>query len=120
MKRHLAITMALIVATFTLLILCFPWHNYPTGGISYNLWTSSKDPWNINWAYPDNSGRVLHWNRTEYGIYWNYLVIDNGIGHPAWYARLDLRVLIIDILIAAFVGAATFIILNTSRTRRCS
>jgi hypothetical protein len=120
MKRRFAATAALLITALTLLILCFPWQRHPTGGISDNLWTSSKDPWNINWANPDNSGRVLLWDRSEYGIHWHYLVIDKGIGHPAWYARLDLRVLIINIMIAVFIGAITFIILNTGRTRRCS
>ncbi|HVE16431.1 MAG TPA: hypothetical protein VNB29_06830 [Chthoniobacterales bacterium] len=105
-------------AIVTFLVFFLPWHNYRTAGISYNLWTSSTDPWNLNWGRADHSDRVLLWERSEFGPVFNYLVIDRGVGHPAWYARLDLRVLILDLIAASFLSVVIFIIALKIASRR--
>jgi hypothetical protein len=113
---------ALWIAILAFLFVFLPWRHYQTAGISYNLWTSSTDPWNLNWGRADHSDRVLLWTRTEFGPVFNYLVIDRGVRHPAWYARLDLRVLILDVFAATLVGGAAFavalIVAQRSRTSR--
>ena len=107
------------VTIISLIMFCYPWRRHPTGGSPRNLWTSGHHHWDLNWSAPSVSIDVLEWDRTAYGILWSYLVVDRGIGHPAWYARFDPRVLIVYV-VGAFVigGVAAFLFRGTNKHDR--
>lgn len=63
-----------------------------------NLWTNVVNTTDFHWANPCPESlklNLLKWHRTEFGLFWNYFIVDQCIEHPCWYARLDIRVLII-------------------------
>ena len=107
------------VTIISLIVFCYPWRRHPTGAIPENLWTRGHHHCDFNWSTPSASTDVLEWDRTAYGIFWSYLVVDRGIGHPAWYARFDPRVLVVY-LVGAFVigGVAAFLIQGTNKHER--
>ena len=60
---------------------------FPQGALAENLWTHKGQ-----WSKPRTGVEPNHWGmwiRREYGIGWNWLVIDTDAVSDAWQARLD-------------------------------
>jgi len=79
-----------------------------------NLYTSKGQ-----WQHPPPNVDVqawsrtfVAWNRTEYGLFRVWLVIDRGVTEPAYYARLSPPALILDIFVSLGLTALILILLR--------
>ena len=77
-------------------LLLAPFRTRETGAYPENLWTS-----NGQWSRPAIAAQMFRCERTEVGLIWPWLVYDKGISEDAWYLKLDQRVLVFNVLVAA-------------------
>ena len=103
----------LIFACVTLSILAIgllPHATHTTSAYPENLWTSGGQ-----FGEPSKTQAVLHWNRTEYGLPWAWLVRDTCTTEPAWYVRIEHRYLVLYSAVALFGGVASIVFIGLKK-----
>lgn len=103
----------LIFACVTLSILAIgllPHATHTTSAYPENLWTSGGQ-----FGEPSKTQALLHWNRTEYGLPWAWLVRDTCTTEPAWYVRIEPRYLVLYSAVALFGGVASIVFIGPKK-----
>ena len=105
MKKSILISAS--VALLLLLVCLVPHASHRVNAYPENLWTSSG-----NFSNPTTTREVLEWDRTEYGVFWTWLVRDGCTSEPAWYLRAEPRYLTLYVGVAVVAGIAAFFLIG--------
>ncbi len=103
----------LIFTCLTLGILAIgllPHTAHTTSAYPENLWTSRR-----RLGKPSTTQALLHWNRTEYGLSWAWLVRDTCTSEPAYYARIEPRYLVLYSAVALLGGVASIVFIGLQK-----
>lgn len=81
-------------------LICAPCRRTTVTAMPENLWTRAQY---FSWSSPILSNDILPFQRTEYGFALHALVIDRGLGHSHWSARIEPAVVFAYALVASLV-----------------
>ncbi len=87
-----------------------PHATHTTSAYSENLWTSGGQ-----FGEPSKTQALLHWNRTEFGFRWAWLVHDSCTTEPAWHARIEPRYLVLYSAVALLGGIVSIVFIGLQK-----